>query len=78
MGGPDRISGLGPSAYASYTRAANGPHEKSQTQEGSEVSGAGRSRLDELKAQMQSGAPVNLNQLADAMLRKGRVIDVQA
>ncbi|WAH37683.1 hypothetical protein [Alicyclobacillus dauci] len=35
-------------------------------------------RLDALKARMQSGEPINLNRLADSMLKKGAFIDVQA
>jgi len=77
VGGPDQISGLGSAAYPSpYTRVPNGTQDKSP--EASETSEPHRSRLEELRAQVKSGAPVDLHQLADAMLRKGRVIDVQA
>jgi len=77
MGGPDQISGLGSAAYPSpYTRVTNGAQEPAKPS--GEAHESRQSKLDELKAQMKSGASVDLHQLADAMLRKGRVIDVQA
>jgi hypothetical protein len=42
------------------------------------TSSVNQTRLDALKAKMQSGEPVNLQSLADSMLKKGAFIDTQA
>lgn len=42
------------------------------------VESPNKTRLEALKAQVQSGQPVDLNALADNMLKKGAVIDIKA
>lgn len=70
----DSLQGRGiyPQQQANHQNVANNNQAKTQ------ATTSKANRLDALKAQMQSGKPVDLNSLADSMLNKGSVIDVQA
>ncbi|WP_067620113.1 hypothetical protein [Alicyclobacillus acidiphilus] len=58
---------------------ANKPDGKQPSTNGTSSADSSQStRLQALKAQMQSGQPIDLNRLADSMLRKSTAIDVQA
>lgn len=56
------------------TQANVRPDSSSKSQENVSKS----DKLEALKTKMQSGQPVNLNELADTMLHKGTIFDVQA
>lgn len=62
--------------YAAQNQNVRADNKASTKTTGQPVSN--QARLDALKAKMQSGDPVNLNALADSMLKKGAFIDVQA
>ncbi|MFB5192874.1 hypothetical protein [Alicyclobacillus fastidiosus] len=72
----DSIQGRG--GPIQYPQNNQNVRSNSQTASPSTAKTSNQSRLDALKAKMQSGEPINLNSLADSMLKKGSFIDVQA
>ncbi len=66
----------GQAPYAAQNQNVRADNKTSAKTTGQTASN--QARLDALKAKMQSGDPVNLNALADSMLKKGAFIDVQA
>lgn len=73
----DSIQGRG-AAYG-YQQATQPVQTNSTTaQKAKESVSPNKARLDSLKAQMQSGQPIDLHSLADSMVKKGAVIDIKA
>lgn len=72
----DSLKGHGVYPQQQTNQSSVAGEHKTKSTSNSETAKA--NRLDALKAKMKAGEPVNLNSLADSMMGKGSVFDVQA